>query len=341
MHGAVTVRYNNKLQEVATQKIRRHLLFLTFLARSPPENFTSVWNTIRQSVESLDDGNSITLGYIKKDDGYIYSTNNSRFPGTFEAVRFFAENHLHLPPVIGVRLGLGTGSMSPLEGYTGAVTLVWKPQWGYVQTVEQDPDPQRKVGAISFRKVYPQAWTSLRSLQLLFGDEEVVTIAQETAHEIVPVAAPRDEVGRQLSEDSPVQHRGALTPIAEGSNESSETDYESLDSYLLHDDPDLQEVLSQTKDHLDTILEEATDESPSAEIKNELQDRLPLTLLTNVDPFLDMASTMLGPDTEYREDLYDDEEVLCEIAIYPPMTNAVPGAPMVVPDEMLVFQTSA
>ena len=39
-HGAVSVRYNNKLREVSVQKIRRHLFFLVFLSAYPPVHFT-------------------------------------------------------------------------------------------------------------------------------------------------------------------------------------------------------------------------------------------------------------------------------------------------------------
>ena len=36
-HGAVTVRYNNKLREVSVQKIRRHIFFC-FLSATPPQS---------------------------------------------------------------------------------------------------------------------------------------------------------------------------------------------------------------------------------------------------------------------------------------------------------------
>ena len=60
-HGAVTVRYNNKLREVSVQKIRRHLHFLSFLAASPPQHFITVWNAVRQALEIIDEGNNVTL----------------------------------------------------------------------------------------------------------------------------------------------------------------------------------------------------------------------------------------------------------------------------------------
>ena len=178
-HGAVTVRYNNKLREVSVQKVRRHLFFLCFLSASPPKHFTFAWSTVRAAVESLDDGTSIMLGHVRRPAGYVYSPNNAKLPGAFEAVRFLAENHLHLPPVIGARLSLGFGLLKPLEGYTGALTIVWKPNWGYFQNVEQQLDSEHRVGSVNFRKLYPEEWSSLRSLQLLLGDEEVTVITQD------------------------------------------------------------------------------------------------------------------------------------------------------------------
>ena len=71
------------------------------MAAIPPPHFNTVWNTVRQAVERLDDDTSIMLGYVRKPEGYKYSLTNARYPGTFEAVRFFAETHLNLPPVIG------------------------------------------------------------------------------------------------------------------------------------------------------------------------------------------------------------------------------------------------
>ena len=153
-HGAVTVRYNNKLREVSVQKIRRHLFFLSFLSSTPLAHFTTAWNAIRQAIERLDEGSSTILGYVRRPEGYRFSANNSGFPGTFEAIRFFAENHLHLPPVLGARLSLGVGTLKPLKGYTGALTIVWKPHWGYFQSVEQQTASGDLVGAVNLRRIY-------------------------------------------------------------------------------------------------------------------------------------------------------------------------------------------
>ena len=121
----ITVRYNNKPREVELRKVRRHLHFLVFLASQLPITFGSVWRTIRLAVESLDEGSVVTLGYVKHKTDYAYTKGNQKFPGLLEAVRHFASNHLHIPPVLGVRLGLGAPTFSQMEGYAGALTLTW------------------------------------------------------------------------------------------------------------------------------------------------------------------------------------------------------------------------
>ena len=42
-HNAVTVRYNIKLRDVMGQNIRRHLVFLVFLAAATPRHYQRVW----------------------------------------------------------------------------------------------------------------------------------------------------------------------------------------------------------------------------------------------------------------------------------------------------------
>ncbi len=88
------------------------------------------------------------------------------------------------------------------------------------------------------------------------------------------------------------------------------------------------------------MLDPVTGECPDAEasMKNELDDRMPLGLLGSTEI---LTSYFSAGGFHFRDKLYDDEEVLCELAIYPPMCNTVPDAPYVAEDEMLVFQTSA
>ena len=64
---------------------------------------------------------------------------------------------------------------------------------------------------------------------------------------------------------------------------------------------------------------------------------MPLGLLGSTE----MLTSVYNAEFDFRDELYDDEEVLCELAIYPPMCNTVPDAPHVAENEVLVFQTSA
>ena len=71
--------------------------------------------------------------------------------------------------------------------------------------------------------------------------------------------------------------------------------------------------------------------------RNELDDRMPLGLFGNTE----VLTSFYNAQFDFREELYDDEQVLCELAISPPMCNTVPDAPNVAEDEVLVLQTSA
>ena len=123
------------------------------------------------------------------------------------------------------------------------------PIGGYFQTVEQQPDDGPRVGAINFRKVYPQEWSTLRSLQFLFGDEEVTVITQDAETPTGSSPADHEDAEGQWSAGTP-HSPGPLSPIAE-----EDESLECLDSYLLHDDPDLQAVLAETRCQLDVVFE--------------------------------------------------------------------------------------
>ena len=115
-----------------------------------------------------------------------------------------------------------------------------------------------------------------------------------------------------------------------------------MDSYLLHDDPDLRTVLAETRCELDCVLDTCPvadgEGSPAnTTAKDEFDDRMPLGLLGSTE----LLTSICLAGFDFRDELYDDEEVLCELAIYPPMHNTVPDAPPVGENEILVFQTSA
>ena len=163
----------------------------------------------------------------------------------------------------------------------------------------------------------------MRSLQLLFGDEEVTVITQDAGAQASAGEAGGDRSGAERGNaegqwSASIPHSpGVLSPVAEGSHEDSS--FDSLDAFLLHDDPDLQTVLSQTRFELDCVLDACPSSvggSQSAEA-NELNDRMPLGLLGSHE----LLTSYFNAGFDYRDELYDDEEVLCELAVYPPMCN--------------------
>ena len=64
---------------------------------------------------------------------------------------------------------------------------------------------------------------------------------------------------------------------------------------------------------------------------------MPLGLLSSHE----VLTSYFNAGFDYRDELYDGEEVLCELAVYPPMCNTVPDAPQVAENEILVVQSSA
>ena len=129
-HGQISVRYNNKVREVMTQNVRRHLFFLVFLAqRVATDTFPSVWRTIRQAIEHLDSNLLMFVGYVRQLKGMHWSQNNAKLPGIFEAIKFLSENHLNILSVTAARLGIGISGTKSLAGYSSSTTLLWKPQW--------------------------------------------------------------------------------------------------------------------------------------------------------------------------------------------------------------------
>ena len=182
---------------------------------------------------------------------------------------------------------------------------MWKAHWGYFQNVEQQPDEEHRAGAVNLRNIYPQEWSTLRSLQMLFGDEEVTVITQDA--EAQPPAgeaasgqpgAERGGAEGQWSAGTP-HSPGALSPIAEGSHEDSTLG--SLDSYLLHDDPDLQAVLAQTRCQFDCVLAtcpftDGGSKDVESSVKDELDDRMPIGLLGSTE----LLTLSIAPDSTFE-----------------------------------------
>ena len=153
----------------------------------------------------------VTLGHIYDQSQWRYSASNSRHPGLFEAIQFFAENHLQLPTVVGARLGKAIKVYPTVRGYTGAVIACWKPQWGYLQFHDQPVNGEGIVASFSLSRIY-EDWRNIRSLQLLFGEVETIGVSKEHCNANVPPSEASLASPRQTESSS-------LSPIPEDSQE--------------------------------------------------------------------------------------------------------------------------
>ena len=96
--GVVTLRFQNQVTEAMLQNVRRHLHFLVYLAAPlrRPFHHTRVWDTITKVPEQLAPGVLRQFGQVCDFQGRHRAALESTYPGWFPAVRFYAENHLHL-----------------------------------------------------------------------------------------------------------------------------------------------------------------------------------------------------------------------------------------------------
>ena len=135
--------------------------------------------------------------------------------------------------------------------------------------------------------------------------------------------------GRISPETSRGANAGHLEPILEES-EASSLSPGSATEFLVHEDPEWQAVLDSSCEDWSSVLEDAPS---NEELEWDRSARLPLTYLQQT--YLDME---VRPPCV--QDEVDEESCSAELAIYPPMTNTVPDAPPVGPDQMLVYKTS-
>ena len=151
-----TVKYDNRHYEVKLQWIRRHLAFPLLLAAIEPRTYTQAVRCIRDAAERLPGGTTITLGYVRDNNTWLYATSNRKHPGCFEAASFLAENHYHYPRPMTIRISKGAGRLIGLGGYEGSLTILWQPNWQYVKTIEQSLVPNDWNMPVNLRKAFPE-----------------------------------------------------------------------------------------------------------------------------------------------------------------------------------------
>ena len=117
------MKWQSSVMEVQVQNLRRHMHFLALFSPPAPISGDSsveadlptyttvhdnVWQFIKNKLEGLRAGTHVQLGQHIHADKWIQSSQNSRHPGFMGALKFFAENHLHLSNVVSARVGKRT-----------------------------------------------------------------------------------------------------------------------------------------------------------------------------------------------------------------------------------------
>ena len=146
----ITIKYQNQVTEVQLQNIRRHLHFWAFLAAPlvQPFHVVTVWDTIAKVTEALPAGTLKQFGAIWSTQGWKASTQDQAHPGWMHAVKFYAENSLHLHPVISARAGRSIKQTPAITGYTRSVICLWKAGRSHTDFIETETDGTGKLDAV-------------------------------------------------------------------------------------------------------------------------------------------------------------------------------------------------
>ena len=263
IRGIVTVRWQSRLMEVQLSHIRRHLHFLTLLAAPAclPQHYTSPWDVLTAAVDKLTPGTHRTLGAVLHRGTWESSSNTVSFPGVFHAAQFLAENHLHIPNVVAVRLSNGVKDLPSITGYSHSVVMLWRPGRAYQQFIELEADPSRgsRAAEAGGGSVLPSLrlaahdnnWPHVRAVQFLtVPDASCIQVSEEVGESR---AAEPDDLQNSGHAAASSRHSDSFRPSESSSSSGRlstipEESYEdTLDAYFCHDDPQLQKILEETK----------------------------------------------------------------------------------------------
>ncbi len=328
--GIISIKHQAHIMEVQTQQIRRHLHFLIFLSTDVlhSEVHHNVWQFIRQALENLAPKTLIHLGSVITNGTWTESRSDDKHPGLMNAIRFFAENHLSLESVVSARIGIGLQHFPHISGYSGAITIFWRPGRQGLRFNEKWTDSKGHLAKYKISDDY-EDWQQLRCIQILLGESCTTTVQNG---------------GRQSPEavtDTPQATARAeqLSPITEVSHETESPGDEGgdgLDTFLHHADASMNQLLADTRGNWDELLEDLST-IPAAE-RDELSERLPLSMLAlpMEDVFITRPQGQVNEEIVTQNTLDDNEYV--EFAVYPPMTNTIPDLPVLEPDDIVVFK---
>ena len=170
--GIISIRHSGRLMECRVQDVRRHLHFLVYLmgeARQlnpSGQVHVNAWEYIKAEVERTPRGTVVLLGMVKQGAKWVNSSNNRKFPGLMSAIKFYAENQLHLANVISARIGLCVRHLPKAIGYAKSVTVLWRPAGNYVRYIEAESTEDEIIERFQIGNEYSD-WEHLRLLQVL------------------------------------------------------------------------------------------------------------------------------------------------------------------------------
>ena len=305
-HGAVTLKYDKKDFEVKLQGIRRHLHLLILLAAAESRALAGAWKLIRSIAESLAPRMHINLGYVKDKDSWGYAAINRKFPGGYGAAKHLADNYMHFPVPVTVRIGNGVGTLPGLSGYSGATTVLWKLQWTYVKIIEQTYETHERNRSLRFKRHFRVNWTELRAVQFLYGKYDQVP--DNPQRSIKAAYRPAQSEPHQ----EPEEIGGPLSPTEEESSIESDDDLGQLSTYLLNEDPELQKEIEAIRCETKLILEYVKEPAEPDAGRVPFDERLPLEL---VIPLEDNAELFYAADP--------DSDAECELEIPYPITKTL------------------
>ena len=170
------------------------------------------------------------------------------------------------------------------------VTLLWKPGWGYFKTISQSETNGDKKGALDLVSICGPDYKEYRFLQIMSGnDQDALAVCrdreiwQDISDNAHGIGCGRNQLtdttngGSQWAgASSREENSRELSPILEGSHGDSQDTFDSLATFLKHDDPDLHLLLQETRGDFDSILEEVAEQVEEGDGFPDLDSRVPL-----------------------------------------------------------------
>jgi hypothetical protein len=180
------------------------------------------------------------VGSVLHQNKWFYCRNNSRWPGLFAAIKFYAENTLNVPDVISARFGKCIRKLPAITGPLYSTAIVWSPGQPY-RKFSEHMAVNGKIPDISLSDT--GQWENCRVLQIFSTDE--------------PVALADVQVRtQQVLEDHEDRPSSPLSTIPKASVETDISE-RSATEFLTHTDEKWQQELQRTKELWDDVLENA------------------------------------------------------------------------------------